>query len=42
MAAARTAGQGSQHHGPVERMREVWYEDVGYDIKTGKPTRETL
>jgi aldehyde:ferredoxin oxidoreductase len=25
-----------------ERMREVWYETVGYDIKTGKPTRETL
>jgi len=25
-----------------ERMREVWYATVGYDIKTGKPTRETL
>ena len=25
-----------------ERMLDVWYETVGYDRKTGKPTRETL
>ena len=25
-----------------ERMVDVWYETVGYDRKTGKPTRETL
>ena len=25
-----------------ERMLDVWYETVGYDSKTGKPTRETL
>jgi len=25
-----------------DRMLDVWYETVGYDRKTGKPTRETL
>ena len=25
-----------------DRMLEVWYETVGYDRQTGKPTRETL
>src|SRR5215467_12572451 len=37
-------GPAKDHHimAQWERMREVWYETVGYDIKTGKPTRETL
>ena len=25
-----------------ERMLDVWYETVGYDRKTGKPTKEIL
>ncbi len=37
-------GPAKDHHvmKQWERMREVWYEKVGYDRKTGKPKKETL